>query len=78
MNKRPDITEWARDCKSLGTQIRRYGYVNSCMPENFIKDEWDKTVKAIQDFANKYCMDYAAAEKIGAVVADSVSLGVAF
>ncbi len=78
MNKKPDIKEWAKDCKALGTQIRRYGYANSCMPDQLIKDEWNQTVRAIQDFANKYCMDYAVAEKIGTVVADNISLGVAF
>lgn len=73
--KKPNIEEWAQDCKAIGTQIRRYGYANNYMPDDEVKIEWNKTVSAIQDFANKYGMDYSSAEKIAGIVADSVSLG---
>jgi hypothetical protein len=76
--KKPDISEWARDCKTIGEQIRRYGYASNQMPDDVVKDEWNKTVKAIQGFANKYGMDYGTAEQIGGIVADSVALGLAF
>jgi hypothetical protein len=70
--KKPNIDEWARDCKTIGTQVRRYCYANKCMPEDEIKTEWNKTIQTVQAFANKYGMDYGAAEQIAGIVSDSV------
>lgn len=76
--KRPRIDEWAQDCARLGTQMRRYAHANAQLPDDTIRDEWNKTVSAIQTFANKYSMDYASAEQIAGIISDSVSLGLAY
>lgn len=75
---KPNINEWAQDCTALGTQMRRYAHANTQLPDDTIRDEWNKTVSAIQTFANKYSMDYASAEQIAGIISDSVCLGLAY
>ncbi len=72
--KKPNIEEWANDCKELGRQLKRYGFANAQLPDDVVKDEWNKTVRAIQTFANKYGMDYNSAEQIAGIISDSVAV----
>jgi hypothetical protein len=76
--KKPTIEEWAQDCKALGIQTRRYGFANNQLSDDLIREEYNKTVAAIQAFANKYGMDYNSAESIAGIVSDSVALGLAY
>ena len=72
------IEDWTRDCTRLATQISRYAYANSHLPDETLRDEWSKTVAAVQAFANKYSMDYNTAESLAGIIGDSVDLGLAY
>ena len=72
--KKPDIEEWANDCKELGRQLKRYGFANTQLPDDMVANEYKKTVRVIQDFANKYGMGYDSAEQIAAIISDSVAI----
>lgn len=76
--EKPNITEWAQDCEKIGTQVRRYVHANAHLPDDTIRDEWNKTVAAIQAFANKYSMDYSTAESLAGIICDSVNLRLAY
>lgn len=76
--EKPNIEEWAQDCKEIGIAARRFCYATRGLSEDEAHGQHDKMVEAAQAFANKYGIDLHLAQKIAYTISDSVNLGLGY
>lgn len=77
MNK-PSIEEWAKDCKGIGTKARRFCYATRCLSDAEAQHQRAAMTTAVQEFANKYGIDFHSAQEVAYILSDGVDLGLAY